>query len=118
MSVSICVIRFISAQQQDLYMSDENQAWADLCVDSNELPSTFRCYHLFEVVTMGWAGGARGRTRRLSAEKLIPYLNKLRFGGWISDDEYFKSYGAAYNLLKKMRMHFPKDFRLSMSLDS
>jgi hypothetical protein len=100
MSVTFLAVRFIDAQQVDLFSSlSDELIEADLCTDEPLPP--FRRYQLIELVTAGWTGGACCRTKRLSPNKALTYVNKLHAGKWISDTEYHRAYCAVNRLLQK-----------------
>lgn len=98
MSVKFTAVRFILAQQVDLWASSSGPR-TTLCADA---PSDlFHAYSLIEIVSTGWASGARCRTKRCSAKRAILYVNKLHAGHWIDDNEYGRAYRAIEMLLLK-----------------
>jgi len=100
MSIMFLAVRFIDTHQVDLGPSFSDELTeADLCTD--EPPPSFRRYQLVELVSVGWTSGNRCRTKRLSPNKALAYVNKLHAGKWISDTEYHRAYCAVDRLLQR-----------------
>lgn len=100
MSITFLVVRFTDVHQIGLGPSFSDELTeTDLCTGESPLP--FRRYQLVELVSVGWAGGNRCRTKRLSPNKALAYVNKLHAGKWISDTEYHRVYCAVDRLLQK-----------------
>lgn len=106
MSIKFTAVRIIRAQQVDLWV-DSSNPWAAICIGA--LTDRVRSYDLIEIVSTGWASGARCRTKRCSVERALPYVNKLHAGRWIDDDEYDRAYGAIEKLLLKNRSWIPAE---------
>lgn len=45
-------------------------------------------YKFVQIITAGWAGGAKLRTKNLPLNRALAYVNKLHTGKWIDDDNY------------------------------
>lgn len=100
MSITFLVVRFIDVQQVGLGLSfSDEPIEADLRIDDPLL--SVRQYQLVELVSVGWTGGNRCRTKRLSPDGALAYVNKLHAGKWISDTEYHRAYCAIDRLLQK-----------------
>ncbi|DAD52405.1 hypothetical protein QIJ08_gp1 [ssRNA phage SRR5466725_2] len=49
-------------------------------------------YKFVQLITAGWAGGARLRTKNLPLDRALAYVNKLFSGNWIDVDNYNTMY--------------------------
>lgn len=49
-------------------------------------------YKFVQLITAGWAGGAKLRTKNLPLNRALAYVNKLHIGKWIDDDNYNTMY--------------------------
>ena len=77
-------------------------------------------YKFVQIITCGWQGGARLRTKSLPLNKALTYVNKLHIGRWLDDDNYDTAY-TLVNMLVRREMPeweiLPFDFRLTTSGD-
>lgn len=84
MSVTISVIRCVSVVQVDVY---------------DQFFDGLKPYQYYEVISHGWTGGARLRSKKFSSiEKIQQWLNKLLAGNWIDDSTYDKAWGFTLSL--------------------
>lgn len=49
-------------------------------------------YKFVQLITSGWVGGAKLRTKNLPLNRALAYVNKLHTGKWIDDDNYNTMY--------------------------
>lgn len=78
MSVTITTVRHS--------LTTQVQTWIDL-----DLSEYYRIkpFNVIELVTIGWTGGARMRTKRFpDFPRVYAYLKKLHAHGFLTDDSY------------------------------
>lgn len=57
-------------------------------------------YKFVQIITSGWTGGAKLRTKNLPLDRALAYVNKLHIGKWIDDDNYNTMYTLVDFLLQ------------------